>query len=146
MILEDPETRQPRGQETLDLIKSRLEEYRLQIKSKQQRESPSHFQNIERKLIMQKGKVSKEELIASYIEEVKKDLIRNLGEEIVDNKSDTSMATSSKGENPYACLAGESQDPDEDIPSTEDIFDALKDTLLDNIRKKTGESSNSKQE
>ena len=142
MLLEDPETRQPRGQETLDLIKSRLDEYRLQLKTRQQRESPSQFQKIKRKLIMQKGTVSKEDLIASYIEEVKKDFMKNLEEEVLtDNKSDTSMATSSKGENPFICLAGESQDPEEDIPNTEDIFAALTDTLLDNIRKKTEESS-----
>ena len=59
---------------------------------------------------MKKGAISKSEILASYMEEVKKDLIKNMGIEFSDN---ISMATSDDD----TCLAGEAQS----VHSTEEM-------------------------
>ena len=58
----------------------------------QHKEAASTFQHIIKKLKMQKGTATKEDILYAYIAEVKNDLIRNLGKE--DTKSDTTMASS----------------------------------------------------
>ena len=59
---------------------------------------------------MKKGAISKSELLTSYMEEVKKDLIKNMG-----MKFYISMATSNEEEDTF--IAGESQS----IHSTEEM-------------------------
>ncbi|KAG5609741.1 hypothetical protein H5410_021022 [Solanum commersonii] len=62
---------------------------------------------------MKKGLISKSEAIALYMEEVKKDLMRNLD---IDIKDDISMASASHtNEEDDTCVAGEGQDADEEI-------------------------------
>ncbi|KAG5576768.1 hypothetical protein H5410_056902 [Solanum commersonii] len=61
---------------------------------------------------MKKGAISKAKLLASYMEGVKKDLIKNMGIEFSDN---ISMATSNEEED--TCIAGESQS----VHSTEEM-------------------------
>ncbi|KAF3612645.1 hypothetical protein FXO38_36744 [Capsicum annuum] len=65
------------------------------------------FKNIARKLQMKKGTMSKSEILASYVEEVKRDLMRNL-----DQGCPSDMYISSAGhtiESEGDCLAEESQ-------------------------------------
>lgn len=50
----------------------------------------SPFKSIARKIHMKKGAISREEIIASYMKEVKKDLMRNLD---IENTSDVSMTS-----------------------------------------------------
>lgn len=69
-----------------------------------EKEEMSPFRQIARKLKMKKGAISKTELIASYMQEVKKDLAKYLGMEFAD---DMSMTTSNEDDD--HCLAGESQ-------------------------------------
>ncbi|KAI5655483.1 hypothetical protein M9H77_32670 [Catharanthus roseus] len=83
------------------------------MKEKGEMKSTSPFHHIATKLKLQKEVIMKEDLIRSYMEELRKDLVKNL---IADDKTDVSMTGSSNEE----CLAGESQDPDmEDISETD---------------------------
>ncbi|KAI5653582.1 hypothetical protein M9H77_30769 [Catharanthus roseus] len=84
------------------------------MKEKGEIKEISPFQHIATKLKLQKEVITNKELIRSYVEELKKDLVKNLVE---DNKSDVSMTGSSNEE----CLAGESQDPNMEEISEEDI-------------------------
>ncbi|KAI5655482.1 hypothetical protein M9H77_32669 [Catharanthus roseus] len=72
------------------------------------------------RLKLQKDVISKEDIIKSYMEELKKELVKNL---LPEDKTDVSM-TGSSNEN---CLAGESQDPDMDDFSEADIDHMVKD-------------------
>uniref|UniRef100_M1B012 Uncharacterized protein n=1 Tax=Solanum tuberosum TaxID=4113 RepID=M1B012_SOLTU len=74
-------------------------------------EDHSPFKQITRKLQMKKGIISKSEAIALYMEEVKKDLMKNLD---IDIKDDISMASAShtNEDDEAICLAGEGQDAD----------------------------------
>lgn len=75
----------------------------------------SPLKSIARKFQMKKGIVSKSKIIASYIEEVKKDLMWNLDRE---NVSDISMASAGHNtDNEEDYLAGESQN----IQSNEEL-------------------------
>ncbi|KAG5570654.1 hypothetical protein H5410_060420 [Solanum commersonii] len=71
------------------------------------------FKKITRKLQMKKGLISKSEAIAIYMEEVKRDLMKNLDVEL---KDDTSMASAShtNDENEETCLACERHNVDSD--------------------------------
>ncbi|KAI5662500.1 hypothetical protein M9H77_21823 [Catharanthus roseus] len=83
------------------------------MKEKGEIKSISPFHHITTKLKLQKEVITKEDLIRSYMEELKKDLVKNL---IDNDKTDVSMTGSSNED----CLAGESQDPDmEDISETD---------------------------
>ncbi|KAI5662363.1 hypothetical protein M9H77_21686 [Catharanthus roseus] len=64
--------------------------------------------------------ILKDDLICSYMEELKKELVKNL---LPDDKTDISMAGSSNED----CLAGESQDPDLDEFSATDIDQIVQD-------------------
>ncbi|KAG5605751.1 hypothetical protein H5410_027243 [Solanum commersonii] len=100
------------GQEIIDLINVTISKYYdtattelLVI------EDISPFKKITRKLQMKKGLISKSEAIEIYMEEVKKDLIKNLD---IDIKDDISMMSASHtNEEEDACIAGEGQDVDE---------------------------------
>ncbi|KAG5609786.1 hypothetical protein H5410_021067 [Solanum commersonii] len=79
---------------------------------------------------MKKGLISKSEAIALYMEEVKKDLMRNLD---IDIKDDISMASvSHTNEEDDTCAASEGEDVDEEI----DI-----ETILQNYQQQIEESS-----
>ncbi|KAI5681266.1 hypothetical protein M9H77_02493 [Catharanthus roseus] len=82
--------------------------------------STSPFHHLTTRLKLQKDVIPKEDLIRSYMEELKKELVKNL---LPEDKTDVSM-TSSSNEN---CLAGESQDPDMDDFSEADIDHMVKD-------------------
>ena len=80
---------------------------------------------------MKKGAISKSELLTSYMEEVKKDLIKNMGMKFSDN---IFMATSNEEED--TVIAGESQS----IHSTEEMDI---ETFLQQFRNQIEESSSS---
>ena len=123
------------GQQTLDDIQNTIELYSRQIQSQNQRESPSPFQEISRKLKMQgENQMSKKEIISKYLEEVKKDLIKNLQPDYI-----SEMSTSCDGEDDNV-LPGESQDPneygsDEDIPDEEILEGTIIDNMFENLKK-----------
>ena len=140
MLVKNPENGEINSKETLDLIKRTIAEYKTQYEFRKKKENPTPYQHIVDKLKMQgKGNISKEEILEAYLEEVKDDLIKNFDY----HKSDSSMKDLSEDENPYNCLAGESQPDDtEEIP-LEDIFEEIKNTVSKRISK--GESSIGKQ-
>ncbi|KAI5656659.1 hypothetical protein M9H77_25452 [Catharanthus roseus] len=89
------------------------------MKEKGKIKSISPFHHIATKLKLQKDVITKEDLIRSYMEELKRDLVKNL---IKNDKTNVSM-TSSSNKN---CLAGESQDPDMEDISEADIDQMVK--------------------
>jgi len=122
------------GQEILDLINVKISGYYNSATN----DSPamdgfSPFKKITRKLQMKKGLISKSEAIAIYMEEVKRDLMKNLDVEL---KDDTSMVSAShtNDENEETCLAGEGQNVDSD----EEINI---EAILQNYQKQIEESS-----
>ncbi|KAL8031786.1 hypothetical protein ABFX02_13G050700 [Erythranthe guttata] len=120
------------GQETIDKIQGHIQEYKKQIQLKQQREAPNSFQHLSRKLNFHRGQMTEKELIASYMEEVKKDLVRNFG---IEYHSDISMATSSHDDEEY-CNPDESQDSygnEADI-SIDDIINNVKQSITEQIQ------------
>ncbi|KAG5619539.1 hypothetical protein H5410_004757 [Solanum commersonii] len=95
------------GQEILDLINDTINKYHVQEISQPQEDTLSPFKQIARKLHMKKGIISRSEAIALYMEEVKKDLIRNLDIDIGDDISMTSATHTNQDDE--ACMAGEAQ-------------------------------------
>nr|GFA55747.1 hypothetical protein [Tanacetum cinerariifolium] len=141
MLQKDMETGEINSKETIELIKRNLIDYQAQAEFRKEKENPTPYQRIVNKLKRQRrNDLSKEEILEEYLKEMKEDLVRNFEYQ----KSDSSMKASSKDENQFNCLAGESQeleDPEE-IP-LEDIFEEIKNTVSRRISK--GESSNEKQ-
>nr|GEV38263.1 hypothetical protein [Tanacetum cinerariifolium] len=92
-----------------------------------EKENPTPYQRIVNKLKSQgRNDLSKEEILEECLKEMKEDLVKNFEYQ----KSDSLMKASSKDENQFNCLAGESQeleDPEE-IP-LEDIFEEIKNTV-----------------
>ncbi|KAH0639774.1 hypothetical protein KY285_036360 [Solanum tuberosum] len=107
------------GQEILDLINVTVSRYYETNTTAEIKGSNDHdpFKKIARQLQMKKGIISKSEAIALYMEEVKKDLIKNLDFDI---KDDTSMASASHTDD--TCLAGEAQDIDDEEEDLETIL------------------------
>jgi len=102
------------GQDILDSINGKISTY-YDIATSEPHviEDLSPFKKITRKLQMKKGLILKSEAIALNMEEVKKDLMRNLDIEI---KDDISMASASHtNDDDDNCIAGEGQDADEEI-------------------------------
>ncbi|KAG5579925.1 hypothetical protein H5410_050552 [Solanum commersonii] len=93
----------------------------------------SPFKQVARKLQMKKGLISKSEAIALYMEEVKRDLMRNLD---IDVRDDVSMASASHtNDDEELCMAGEAQSAN----SNEEIDI---NTLLQRLQDQVEESSN----
>ncbi|KAG5579249.1 hypothetical protein H5410_049876 [Solanum commersonii] len=109
------------GQEIVDLINVTISKYYNTAHTEPQvMEDSSPFKKITRKLQMKKGLISKLEAIAIYMEEVKKDLMKNLDFEI---KDDISMISASHtNEEEDACIAGEGQDVDNEEEDLETIL------------------------
>ncbi|KAI5657610.1 hypothetical protein M9H77_26403 [Catharanthus roseus] len=103
----------------------------LENKDLQWKNDPCPFHHIITRLKFQKDVISKDDLIRSYMEELKKELVKNL---LTDDKTDMSMAGSSNEE----CLSGESQDPDLDEFSATDIDQMVQD-IEDAARKELKE-------
>ncbi|KAM3326005.1 glycerol 3-phosphate dehydrogenase isoform X1 [Capsicum chacoense] len=100
----------------------------------QQKEDITPFQSIARRLQMKKGVISRSEIIALYMEEVKKNLMRNLD---MENALDVSIVSAGHTtDNEEDCLAGESQS----IQSNDEID---LDEYLQKFREKLEESSTS---
>ncbi|KAH0685578.1 hypothetical protein KY290_017065 [Solanum tuberosum] len=109
---------QVHGQEILESISEKISRYYdIATSEPQVVDDLSPFKKITRKLQMKKGLISKSEAIALYMEEVKKDLMRNLDIEI---KDDIFMASAShtNDDDDTTCIAGEGQD---DADSNEEI-------------------------
>ncbi|KAI5656730.1 hypothetical protein M9H77_25523 [Catharanthus roseus] len=83
--------------------------------------STSPFHHLTTRLKLQKDVIPNEDLIRSYMEELKKELVKNL---LPEDKTDVSMTGSSNED----CLVGESQDPDMD-----DFFEADIDHMVKDI-------------
>ncbi|KAG5615646.1 hypothetical protein H5410_015470 [Solanum commersonii] len=96
------------GQEIIDLINVTISKYYDTAHMEPQViEDLSPFKKITRKFQIKKGLISKSEAIAIYMEEVKKDLMKNLDFDI---KDDISMISASHtNEEEDACIAGEGQ-------------------------------------
>ncbi|KAG5631644.1 hypothetical protein H5410_003361 [Solanum commersonii] len=109
------------GQEIFDLINVTISKYYdTATMEPQVIEDLSQFKKITRKFQMKKGLISKSEAIAIYMEEVKKDLMKNLD---IDIKDDISMvSTSHTNEEEDACIAGEGQYVDEEEIDLETIL------------------------
>ncbi|KAG5589839.1 hypothetical protein H5410_040353 [Solanum commersonii] len=113
-LLEENQEGHLHGQEILDLINVKISGYyNSAINDSPAMDDFSPFKKITRKLQMKKGVILKLEAIALYMEEVKKDLMKNLEVELRD---DTSMAstTHTNDGNEEACLAGEGKNVDSD--------------------------------
>lgn len=92
------------GWEIIDSIHVSIEVSTGQAEVIYDREDISLFKHITRKLQMKKCAISESEILASYMEEVKKELIKNMGIETSDN---ISIATSMEEED--TCLADEAK-------------------------------------
>lgn len=117
----DPSTKQIYGHELLQEIKTAVTAYQQQPHQTQYKEEQSPFKFIARKLQIQQGSLTKEEMAKTYLAEIKQDLFNQI-EKLSDSKSDTSMKSieSSKTieeDDDNSILAGESQ-PIEDPEDT----------------------------
>ena len=130
------------GQETLDNIQKTIKIYQDQIDD-QQIQTPSPFQQIARRIKLIKGQddISRQEIISQYLEEVKKDLLKNLGSE-----GPTAMSTGSS-QNNEDILPGESQDPYEEEydVSIEDDIDLALSHMQESIQSAKAGNSGEKQ-
>ncbi|KAF5182092.1 hypothetical protein FRX31_028322 [Thalictrum thalictroides] len=127
----NPSTGVIHGHDLINEIKEVISSYKI-LKEKTKANSPSAFSFISQKIQMTKGTFTKDDIISTYMEEMKKDLLNNFSEK----KSDISM-TSLEAENMYASLADEAQNPDDDIITEEEIdeiFDKMKKSWQENIK------------
>ncbi|KAI5648861.1 hypothetical protein M9H77_34866 [Catharanthus roseus] len=99
------------------------EEFKQYIANKKKQagetSSSGSYSQLTTMLRLQKDIIPKEDLIKAYMEELKKELIKNL---LPEDKMDVSMTGSSNED----CLAGESQDPDMDEFSEDNIDHMVK--------------------
>uniref|UniRef100_M1D8W2 Uncharacterized protein n=1 Tax=Solanum tuberosum TaxID=4113 RepID=M1D8W2_SOLTU len=112
----------------IDLINTTIDKYQDTERSKPQVDDLSPFKQIARKLQMKKGLISKSKAIAIYMEEVKRDLIKNLD---IDIRDDISMASASHtNDDEESCMAREAQSAN----SNEEIdIDTLLQRLQDQV-------------
>ncbi|KAI5657962.1 hypothetical protein M9H77_26755 [Catharanthus roseus] len=107
------------------------EEFKQYIANKKKQagetSSSGSYSQLTTMLKLQKDVIPKEDLIKSCMEELKKELIKNL---LPEDKTDISMTGSSNED----CLTGESQDPDMDEFS-EDNIDHMVQEIEDAARK-----------
>lgn len=75
------------GQEIIDQINVAIETYRQQDHMEKIQTKLSPFKFLSRKLLMQKGVLTKEDIITSYMAEMKKDLKKNMGIDMPYNMS-----------------------------------------------------------
>ncbi|KAL2237407.1 UNVERIFIED_CONTAM: hypothetical protein Sindi_0932400 [Sesamum indicum] len=129
MMKIDPSTKEIFGKETVDLIERQVSLYENQQEDVC---TPSPFDHISRKYKMKSETLTKEQMIAAYVEEMKKDLMFQFGEDNKSTKSDSTMALE---------FMQDAQDPNE--VEFEDIFEAIKETLVEKIHKKDREGSSS---
>ncbi|XP_075106865.1 uncharacterized protein LOC107791933 [Nicotiana tabacum] len=112
------------GQELLDSIKTKIQEY----SSKPQKEviDDSSVQHIARKISFQEG--DKEEMINNYLEEVKRNLLRSINQY---EKSDTSMQSETSNDDiaEYSQpFESEKTLPDEDLQNAEEFLRKMKES------------------
>lgn len=123
-------------QETIDKIESSIELYSEQIRLQSQRDSPSPFQQIARKIRMVDNQISREDFMNKYFEEIKKDIEKNFPSQGTENMS---LSTNEEDEE---YLAGESQYEEEDIMIDNEEIDKrienLKETMMQNTGKEQG--------
>ncbi|KAG5590991.1 hypothetical protein H5410_041505 [Solanum commersonii] len=106
LIQTDPEGK-IHGQEIIDVINETQDKYQNTKRSKPQVNNLSPFKKITRNLHMKKGLISKSEAIAIYMEEVKRDLMKNID---IDIRDDISMAPAShNNDDDESCIAEEAQ-------------------------------------
>ncbi|KAL3504203.1 hypothetical protein ACH5RR_034044 [Cinchona calisaya] len=125
----DPETKQLFGQELLDQIRDKIRSYMDTISITRAME-PSPFRHIVRKLQVQQGTMTKDEIIAAYMEQVKEQIKEHIKQDlsidlIDDNDSCSSKENSMDSDNSSFKLAGESQP----IEKPEDILQSVLNTL-----------------
>ncbi|KAI5671407.1 hypothetical protein M9H77_11771 [Catharanthus roseus] len=129
LIKLDPDTKANHGKNILDEIQQKIVLYK-QKKDTGDVKLTSPFRQLTSMLKLQKDVIPKEDLIKSYMQELKKELIKNL---LPADKTDISMAGSSNED----CLAGESQDPDDNMLEDdldEDDIDHMVNELEDAAR------------
>ncbi|KAL2246250.1 UNVERIFIED_CONTAM: hypothetical protein Sindi_2893200 [Sesamum indicum] len=131
MMKTDPNTKEIFGKEIMDLLQMKISVYENQ---KEDIATPSPFDHISRKFKMKSEFLTKEQMVAAYVEEMKKDLMAHFGEDNKSTKSDSTMASE---------FMQDAQDPND--VEFEDIFEAIKETLVEKIHKKDMEESSSNQ-
>ena len=124
MLQIDPATKRSYAQDTLDLLQKKIQEY------KGQQEFTSR--TIPFKLIQntkESNKLSKEEMIKAYLDQMKEDL-----KQLQDDDNISMASVNSQNSNSYQILAGESQ-PEEDSMPVEDMLSIIETQLLKNKTK-----------
>lgn len=124
-------------QDTLDYIQQMIDLYQEQQQLKQQREAPSPFQHIVRKLKMIKGSddISQAEVLEHYIAEMKKDIAKNLKKEASSSSSRMSVSDSSQiGDEDTQVL----QDSQEEEQYTEEQYNKMMADLEDEFGSTSG--------
>ncbi|KAG5587050.1 hypothetical protein H5410_047484 [Solanum commersonii] len=117
LLQKNPEG-QLHGQEIIDLINVKISRYYdTNTITESHKDDVDPFKKIARQLQMKKGIISKSEATALYMEEVKRDLMKNLDFDI---KDDTSMTSASHTDD--TCLVGEGQHIDDEEEDLETIL------------------------
>ena len=127
MAHKNPATKEINCLDTINKINQKIDDYKkLYQKKQQQKQSPMiDISQISQQLKTQEGPTSKEKLIEQYLQDMKKKLMEDL---IEDARSDTSMASSSKGNNFEDIINfQDAQDPNDVI--IEDNFDQIMEHL-----------------
>jgi len=124
------------GEELIQQIQAKIEAYSQIDHTKDEEEDLSPLEIISKRLQMKKGAVSQKEILASYFEEIKKDLAKNLGTTIGDDISMVSIGSTS---NEDVCLAGEAQNQSD----TEEVSDTEIEDFINKL-KASAEASSAK--
>ncbi|KAL0458677.1 UNVERIFIED_CONTAM: hypothetical protein Slati_0494900 [Sesamum latifolium] len=126
----DPETKKYYGQEIINEMEEKLQGYKI-LAEKEENQAPNPFEHISQRIRNKKGVITKDQMIEEYLNQMKKDLKKNL------YGIASPMEISSKdGENKFSCLAGESQDPFEDF-TNEELLDNLFQGIRENLKGKS---------
>ncbi|KAG5571217.1 hypothetical protein H5410_060983 [Solanum commersonii] len=116
------------------MITTTIDSYKMLI-SQPKVDHHSLFKQITRRLQMKKGALSKTDIIMSYMEEVKKDLMKNLDIDIRDDVSMTSAGHTTEGGESY--MASEAQSDDNEEIDIDTLPQQLQNQVIERLLKES---------
>ncbi|XP_058195990.1 uncharacterized protein LOC131312325 [Rhododendron vialii] len=134
--------------QTLAKIKAATQELKLQLKRKEQSSKKNPFLEISAQIKAKNPSLTDDELVIKTMDYMKNQFLQSVqGTHIADDESMTSAKSNEEDNNPFTCLAGESQDPYEDdgttpAPTLGDFWDSMTEMMAEQLSSRKGKEKN----
>jgi hypothetical protein len=127
--------------QTLDQIKDKVSELKVQIQAQEKLSIKNPFLEISEQLREKFPQATKDELVVKTMSFMKEQFLQTVHTEVADDESMASANSKESKEdtnNPFTCLAGESQDPYEDelneaTPTIADVWDSMTEIMAEKL-------------